>query len=169
MTTPPVRIAIGASPPALVGLRTGRVVVPTIRSTPSGGCDAANVATVTRITQEVHMLLDPFLKADPDSDRPMVRVTDCTGQSRKRFFRSLDRARRYVERVVILPSVVEVYTAATWFDGDFHDERCTITIKGRTRTQRFTRRDDAADTAYPIYIESHPTHVDTTLPVAIAA
>jgi len=114
-------------------------------------------------------VLDPFLNASPDCDRPLVRVTDCTGKSRKRFFRTLNQARRYVERVAILPSVIEVYTAASWYDGEFHDVRCTITITDRTRTQQFKRRDYTADHAYPVYVEAHPTHVDTGLPFAIAA
>lgn len=75
MTTLPVRIAIVAPPPALIGLRTGRVVVPTTRSTPFDGCDAANVATVTHFTQEV--LVSPVTTQtmhDALTNRPMTTI-----------------------------------------------------------------------------------------------
>lgn len=55
MTTPPVRSVVVTPLPVTTTLRTGRVVVPATRSTPFGGCDAANVATVTHHLQEVLM------------------------------------------------------------------------------------------------------------------
>ncbi len=75
MATPPVRIAIGAPLPALVGLRTGRVVPAAIRSTPSGGCDAANVATVTHHIQEVPVsLVTTQTMHDALTNRPITTI-----------------------------------------------------------------------------------------------
>ncbi len=75
ITTLPVRIAIGAPLPVTAGLRTGRVVPAAIRSIPSGGCDAANVATVTHHTQEVPVsLVTTQTMHDALTNRPITTI-----------------------------------------------------------------------------------------------
>jgi len=136
ITTPPVRIAIGAPLPALIGLRTGRVVPAATRSTPFGGCDAANVATVTHLTQEVPMpTTDPFLNVPDDAE---VRIRYFTGtRDQLAIVPTVTEARLRLPRLVRIPGVRELRTVAAWEDERGLCQMRAIVRDGKT-TQRFT-------------------------------
>ncbi len=134
MTTPPVRIAVVASPPVTIGLRTGRVVPAAIRSTPSDGCDAANVATVTHLTQEVPMT-DPFLDTPDDAE---VRIRYFTGtRDQLVIVPTVTEARLRLPRLVRIPGVRELRTVAAWEDERGLCQMRAIVRDGKT-TQRFS-------------------------------
>jgi hypothetical protein len=134
MTTPPVRIAVVAPLPVTAGLRTGRVVVPATRSTPSGGCDAANVATVTHHLQEVPML-DPFFHCPDDAE---VRIRYFTGTSNHLvMIATVFEARLHLPRLIRIPGVRELRTVAGWQDERGLCQMRAIVRDGKT-TQRFS-------------------------------
>lgn len=133
MTTPPVRIAVVASPPVTAGLRTGRVVPAVTRPTPSGGCDAANVATVTHLTQEVPMFSDPFLDTPDDAE---VRIRYFTGtRDQLVIIPTVTEARLRLPRLVRIPGVRELRTVASW-----EDERGLCQMRGLIRDGKTTQR-----------------------------